>query len=182
MWNISLWFAVLIGVANSVFVVEVNKLHKTCPNSNKKTAPFPMEMSNLQIYLSENEKLMMNGNLTFLQDIYPPWGVSIYTHKQEHGEWLPTPYSKRVLNLCGVMLAGTEIWFPITKHMKQTQCPFRKGHVETFDMIEMENFGFDDVLPDLVGDWRIFAEFILGTVPHMMQVSCIMYELSILEH
>uniref|UniRef100_A0A182QD95 Uncharacterized protein n=1 Tax=Anopheles farauti TaxID=69004 RepID=A0A182QD95_9DIPT len=181
MWNIILWFTVLVNIASAVFVVEVNKLFKPCPHSNN-NSPFPLDMSNFHVYLSENEKLVMNGNFTFLQDIYPPWGVSIYTHKLEHGEWLPTPYTKRVLNLCGMILVGTEIWFPITKHMQRTQCPFRKGHVETFDMIEIENIGIDDMLHDLVGDWRIFTDFSLGTVPHLMKISCTMNEFSILEH
>uniref|UniRef100_A0A182VTE9 Uncharacterized protein n=1 Tax=Anopheles minimus TaxID=112268 RepID=A0A182VTE9_9DIPT len=181
MWYIILWLSVLISIANSVFVVEVNKLFKPCLNPNK-PAPFPLDLSNMQVYLTEDEKLVMNGELIFTQNINPPWGVSIYTHKLDHGEWLPTPYSKHVFNLCMVMHASTEMWYPITRHMNRSNCPYRKGHVEKFDMVDMGNFGFDDVLADLVGDWRIFVDFSLGSIPHQMKISCVMVEVSILEH
>uniref|UniRef100_A0A182R3Y7 MD-2-related lipid-recognition domain-containing protein n=1 Tax=Anopheles funestus TaxID=62324 RepID=A0A182R3Y7_ANOFN len=181
MWFTILYLSFLINIANSEFVVEVNKLFKTCANP-KKAAPFPLDLSNLQVYLREDEKLVMNGEIKFTQNINPPWGVSIYTHKLDHGEWLPTPYSKHSFNLCIAMHASTEMWYAVTKHMNQTNCPFKKGHVEKFDMVDLGNFGFDDVLADLVGDWRIFLDFSLGPVPHQMKVSCIMNEISILEH
>uniref|UniRef100_A0A182MMH6 Uncharacterized protein n=1 Tax=Anopheles culicifacies TaxID=139723 RepID=A0A182MMH6_9DIPT len=126
MWYIILGLSVLINIANSVFVVEVNKLFKPCLNSNK-VAPFPLDVSNVQVYLSEDERLIMNGELKFTQNINPPWGVSIYTHKLDHGEWLPTPYSRSTFNLCMMMLSNTEIWYPITRHMNQTSCPYRRG-------------------------------------------------------
>uniref|UniRef100_A0A182YLR7 Uncharacterized protein n=1 Tax=Anopheles stephensi TaxID=30069 RepID=A0A182YLR7_ANOST len=166
---------------SAIFVVEVNRLFKSCEDPGK-PAPFPLDFSKMQLYLSEDEKLVMNGEVKFTQHIYPPWGISIYTHKLDHGEWLPTPYTKSSFNLCMSMHANTEIWYPITKHMNQTSCPYRKGHVEKFDMVDLGSFGFDEVLGDLVGDWRVFVDFSLGTVPHKVQISCIMNEVSILEH
>nr|XP_040240174.2 uncharacterized protein LOC120960207 isoform X2 [Anopheles coluzzii] len=178
---IILWLTVLIYTANSIWVVEINKLHKSCENPSKR-APFPLDMSKVQIYLSEEDKLVLNGEVTFTQDIFPPWGISIYTHKLDHGEWTPTAYTKSAFNLCLEMHASHEIWYIITKQLNKTNCPYRKGYVEKFDMVDIGSFGFDDVLQDLVGDWRIFVDFRLGSVPHKLQISCMMYEISILEH
>ncbi|XP_052892600.1 uncharacterized protein LOC128300540 [Anopheles moucheti] len=180
-WYRILWLTVLINIAKSVFVVEVNKLYKPCANPNK-PAPFPLDFSKLQVFLSEDEKLVINGELKFTQNVKPPWGVSVYTNKLDHGEWVPTPYSKHVFNLCMAMHASTEMWYPITRHMNQTSCPYKQGHVEKFNMIDLGNFGLDDVLGDLVGEWRIFVDFSLGSMPHKMQISCLMNEVSILEH
>ncbi|XP_053672246.1 uncharacterized protein LOC128722597 [Anopheles nili] len=181
MWNV-LWFSVLLTIANSVFVVEINKLFKPCPHSSKNFATFPWNLTGVRLFLSEDEKLILDGQFTVIRDIYPPLGLVIYTQKQDKGEWRPTPYGRHVLNFCSVMLSSGDIWYPITKHMNRTTCPLRKGHLETFDMVELESFGFDDVLPDLVGEWRVFVETSLGPMPHKVQVSCIMNEISILEH
>uniref|UniRef100_A0A182PIZ9 Uncharacterized protein n=1 Tax=Anopheles epiroticus TaxID=199890 RepID=A0A182PIZ9_9DIPT len=182
MWYyIILSLAGLINTANSIWVVEVNRLFKSCENPHKR-GPYPLDLSKLQIYLSEDDKLIMNGEMQFVQDIVPPWGISIYTEKLNHGEWHSTPYTKNALDLCIDMQARHEIWYTITKHLNKSTCPYRKGHTERFDMVELGSFGFDDVLPDLVGDWRIYTDFRMGTVPHKAKLSCMMTELSILEH
>nr|XP_049465843.1 uncharacterized protein LOC120960207 isoform X1 [Anopheles coluzzii] len=226
---IILWLTVLIYTANSIWVVEINKLHKSCENPSKR-APFPLDMSKVQIYLSEEDKLVLNGEVTFTQDIFPPWGVGrrfcFFQHRIEryrnsfhvktdfdlhpqigprrmdpdgvHQERLQSVFgdARESRNLVHHYEAIEQNQLSLSEGCKNhykypsSLCVIWNNHfafflfqyVEKFDMVDIGSFGFDDVLQDLVGDWRIFVDFRLGSVPHKLQISCMMYEISILEH
>lgn len=54
-------------------MIEVNKLFKECPSNSK---PFPWDVSDLKIFLSDDDELFLNGKLVVVKDIHSPIGVS----------------------------------------------------------------------------------------------------------
>ncbi|XP_052863951.1 uncharacterized protein LOC128270580 [Anopheles cruzii] len=180
MWTILMGYTLLFTVAHTKFVMEFNKLFKPCPRSSS-SKPFPIDTSKMEIFLSEDDELTLNGELVFVSDLVSPVGFSFYTQKLEHGEWVPRPYSKRVLDMCSVVTSPMEIWYSITRHMNRTRCPFPKGHVERFDMVSLGTFGLDEFMEQMVGEWKIFAEMTLPS-PLFMEVSCTMCQVSVVEH
>ncbi|XP_058056284.1 uncharacterized protein LOC131207677 [Anopheles bellator] len=178
MWSI-VGYTLLFTVAHAKFVMEFNKVFKPCPRFASK--PFAIDTSKMQIFLSDDDELTLNGELVFVNDLVAPVGLVFYTQKLEHGEWMPRPYGKQVLDMCAVITSPMELWYSITRHMNQTRCPFRKGHVERFDMVSLGTFGLDDFMEQMVGDWKIFAELTVRS-PLLMDVSCAMCEVSVIEH
>ncbi|XP_035773714.1 uncharacterized protein LOC118456757 [Anopheles albimanus] len=178
--NVVLWLTLLVApVAHTKFVVDLHKSFRPCEHTK---ASFPLDISGLRIFLSEDDEMTFDGTIVVTKDIRPPLGFAFYSQKQEHGEWMPMPYGKRELDLCSVLLSTTDVWHPITSHMNRTRCPFKKHHTEHFHMLKTGLFGFEEYLQEFTGDWRVFVELTLTRVPPLVEVSCIMTELSIVEH
>ncbi|XP_050088695.1 uncharacterized protein LOC126572982 [Anopheles aquasalis] len=180
MANVVLWLTLLVApIAHTKFVVDLQKSFRPCENSK---APFPVDISGLRIFLSEDDDMTFDGPIVVTKDMRPPLGFAFYSQKQEHGEWMPMPYGKRVLDLCAVLLSASDVWHPITSNMNQTRCPFKKHHTEHFHMLKTGLFGFEDYLQEFTGEWRIFVELTVTRVAPFPEVSCIMTEVSIVEH
>ncbi|KAL1374066.1 hypothetical protein pipiens_001666 [Culex pipiens pipiens] len=138
----------------SKVIVDVHETPYECDD----TLPLPAaDFSGLEFELDEDDVMNFSGTVNVTEDYEAPIGMNLHTEHLERGEWKTGIMSRVVRDFCPVILNRFEAWYPITKTLQQTECPYRKGHIERFDHLKLGTFGVA-VPHHLLGEWKVYFE------------------------
>ncbi|KAL9707149.1 hypothetical protein quinque_010667 [Culex quinquefasciatus] len=75
----------------------------------------------------------------------------------------------------------TELWYPYTRLLKQKTCPYKAGHEEHINNMNIGNFAaMLKVPPSFIGEWRMYYE-ITSTRNGKRVVECMMIPITVSE-
>ncbi|XP_039451713.2 uncharacterized protein LOC120430681 [Culex pipiens pallens] len=144
-WIVLVWSKVIVDVNEEVFDCE-----NSLPNS-------AVDFSGLEYELDDKDELTLNGQICVNEDYEAPIGLNFYTRHLEHGRWNVGLFSMMVKDFCPDLLNPTKPWYFITKTLNQTQCPYKKGHIEILDHMRYGTYGA--IIPfNMLGEWKFFFE------------------------
>ncbi|KAL9707148.1 hypothetical protein quinque_010666 [Culex quinquefasciatus] len=125
--------------------------------------------------------MTMNGSVQFTGDFESPTRLRLYSKKLERGEWVPGFLNREVLNMCPLLQLPHEIWYPFTSIMKQKSCPYRAGHIEPVNSINIGNYAeILNLPPSFIGEWRVYYE-VATTRKRKRVMQCLMVLMTITE-
>lgn len=116
-------FSLLLISVNSKILPIVDEIFEDCNRGDEKDRTF--DLSELKFKTTDNE-MFMDGNVKFNKEISGQWTVKVSVEKKEQGAWLISFLNRYVQDFCQVIKQTSEVWYPITKHVKQN-CPFLAG-------------------------------------------------------
>ncbi|XP_052562858.1 uncharacterized protein LOC120423457 [Culex pipiens pallens] len=147
-------FLSLLKHSNAVLSVDFDDDFRECGNGKPMVG---MDFSNFQIIPENNGSVTLNGTVKFTKDYENPTKWNLYTERLDRGSWVPGIVAREVNNICISLQMPNEPWYPYARHMKQKTCPFRAGHEEHANNMNIGNYAaMFNVPPDFLGEWRLY--------------------------
>lgn len=123
MTKVLIIFSLLFISVNSKILPIVNEVFEDCNRGSDTERTF--DFSELKFKIISNE-MFIDGKVKFNKELRGQWSVKASVEKLEQGTWLISFLNRYIQDFCQVIKQTSEIWYPITKHVKQ-DCPFEAG-------------------------------------------------------
>lgn len=123
MTKVLIIFLLLLISVNSKILPIVNEVFEDCNRDGETERTF--NFSELKFKIKSKE-MFIDGKLKFNKELSGPWTVKASVEKNERGTWLISFLNRYIQDFCQVIKQTSEIWYPITKYVKQN-CPFQAG-------------------------------------------------------
>ncbi|XP_058818461.1 uncharacterized protein LOC131681591 [Topomyia yanbarensis] len=141
----------------TLFTVTINGELKSCDNN---VDMIGWDTSTLEVLQLDKENTTLNGKLILLKDYNNPLSVKISATRLVSGHWVPS-FARWFPNFCSLIQAPNEMWSPVVKYMKQQSCPFKAGHTETFDNVNLGNWVRNKTIPTpYLTEWKAFIDVV----------------------
>lgn len=90
-----------------------------------------VDMSNVKLTKSDDDALIVDGNMTTTFDFPPNNKFVIHSSffRKERGQWTPLPMKHVIPDFCPVFFSPAEIWYPVADQLvgDARKCPPPKG-------------------------------------------------------
>lgn len=112
------------------YTVSVNDDMGPCDNGKPYVDKY-VDMTHVVFTKTDDDILIIDGNLTTLVDLTPRERLSILASyfRKDRGLWKKLPMNQVIPDLCTVLFSPLEIWYPVSKQLKgdARKCPPPKG-------------------------------------------------------
>ncbi|XP_038107527.1 uncharacterized protein LOC6033249 [Culex quinquefasciatus] len=171
-------FITSFKISYAVLSIDFDDDFRICENGK----PLPEDdFSQFHIQPEQDGSITMNGTYRFKQEYGSPTRWNMYTERLERGSWIPGIVSRDVRDICLLLQMPHEVWYPYTHIMKQKSCPYRVGHEEHINNMNIGNFAaMLKVPPSFIGEWRMYYE-ITSTRNVKRVVECMMIPITVSE-
>ncbi|XP_055643948.1 uncharacterized protein LOC129780068 [Toxorhynchites rutilus septentrionalis] len=164
------------GIAQGKSVVEIDDYFRQCGDG--KVIP-GVDLSGLESPQDDEGNSLLHGRMVYKKAYNPPIKMKIHTERFKQGSWTSGEISRDVDDICPLLMSRAEPWYIFTSLMKQQECPYEAGHVETFDMAKVGDMGLD--IPEhFEGDWKMYVD-VTTTRDDKEVTECFMIAFSIKE-
>ncbi|XP_038107525.1 uncharacterized protein LOC6033254 [Culex quinquefasciatus] len=155
-WDSTFFCALLsfLHLSKATLSIDFDEDIRDCDNET----PMPgIDTSNFQILPQPDGSITVNGTARFTKDYGNPTRWKFYTKRLERGRWIPGIVSRDISNVCSVLQMPYELWYPFTRLMQRKFCPFKAGHEEHMNNVNIGNLAKTfEVSPDFIGEWRVY--------------------------